>query len=203
MGTVTLLDVEAYMVERSKHQGIPRTLLDTSRDFFAWEFVWFLFTALFSLPAMVAVLILDFKSVGYLLIGMVVLSITFTGSLFEESPEQEGEYVPDLSELTQNELLLYFGILYAVLSASVSTVLLFSSLIAGLAGYTSGYPLVAIVIAAIFPLVDIEIADYVPSFSFGRRGADAVVFLINSIARLYGIHTNRVRETTEKGKSIY
>lgn len=165
------------------------TILFVSR-FTAWLGIIFIF----SLPAVVVTVGVLPQALAYLIAGIVAIAITLTGMDF--LPDEEEEV--DFEDSSWRDMLTFIIVIYTMLAAGFSVILISGVLLGIVVGAAVGSPTIALLIALLFPVVDREAGKHMGHSLFGLVTL-AVITCFDMLSTIYRL-SGSVREQARRGR---
>lgn len=190
----------------SRGPGLAERIWRYVRGFLRYSVLFTGLTVIAALPAFVVALTWFPNAIGYLLIGVAMVSIMSVGGHLQ--PEEETDDDSFDTEKYDGHQLLFFAVaMYAVLASGISAILftgatvawLASSLAGSIAGVSYvGTPTAGVVVAALFPLFDSELGKRFDR-SVGKYGVLGAVRLLHTVGVLHGTSTDQFERTVHRG----
>lgn len=189
----------------SRNPGLVRNVWHYFRGFLRYSITFTGLVGIAALPAFVVALTWLPNVMGYLLIGLAMVSIMSVGSHLQPDEEPDDDSF-DTERYNGRQLLFFAVALYAVLASSTSTVLLTGAAIASLVSSTGipiaelgyvGTPTAGIVAAALFPLLDREASKRF-DYSAGKCGMLVAIWLLHAVGVLREASPDQFERTVHR-----
>lgn len=190
----------------SGNSGLTRDVRNYVRGFLRYGVLFTGLAGIAALPAFVVALTWFPNTIGYLLVGLAMVSVMSVGNHLRPSDETDDDSF-DTERYRGRQLLFFAVALYAVLAISTSAILLtgaiiassLSSLSASVAGVSYvGTPLAGIIVATLFPLLDGEASKRF-GYSVGRCGMVVTIWLLHAVGVLHETSTDQFERTVHRG----
>lgn len=183
-----------------EHPGVPRVLLGVFAQFLGWGVFWTGALAIYSLGALLVALVVHPELLPFVAMAMATLVIHVVGK------EVRGEMDPDSEDsetMTRDRMWLYATVMYVLAATAVGVLLLWSAGLALLVADGLGRPVLAIVVAFVYPVVDQALGQRAWSLSVASISMFMVARAVVWLFRLRNVSTDLVETAERQARAYY
>lgn len=156
---------------------------------------WFLTVFLFSLPAVAVTLALFPDALSHLVAGIVAIAISFSGISLNEFEESDDVEIGDIS---YREAFTFIIVMYTMLAAGYSVVLLTGIILGALVGVFTGQMALTFLVATLFPIIDNQLGRHLGHSLFASVTL-VVITVYDLLSTVYRV-SQSVRDEARRGR---